>query len=486
MKKISLLILFLLSANAFSEASLRSCMLLPARDSVGGAISFKVFEEVERYLKSSEWCYYKSNSEILNIFTNYKKNLDSVLENERVLKVVADKTRTGSLIRIKIENQVKGVDVEMKVIGANGADLLFKEKTRLTTDDYTVIAQTVKNWLTQYEKSIPYDARIIGVLGNQFTVDMGTDGGIFPNSEVVILRPTRKRKHPLLKEIVDWETEKIGSGRIIFSNKTQGQGKMIQYDTKKKLSNNDWVLVSDAEKNDVVKKVDYNEGEKFKFGKVGTIAFLFGIGSGSTTTTQTTTKKIGGTIFNLDLRGHIWVTRNYWAELELGRGVGSYKKKEGTIANSSYSISATEFKIKAGYKYLPLGFFYGPQVDGYLGYAKKTNGLDTNTTDGFTETSLKGLLLGAKGSIPIQNLVRAYLDFSFMFNPGYAEETQIYGKEDSASSYEIEIGANYLYSPNMSIDGALNFDNSTAKFIGPVRSYKAKQTTLRVGATFTF
>tara|TARA_R110002072_G_scaffold288917_1_gene455420 strand:- start:93599 stop:94984 length:1386 start_codon:yes stop_codon:yes gene_type:complete len=461
-------------------------MLLPANDSVGGAISFKVFQDVENFLKSSEWCYYKSNSEILNIFANYKKNINSMLENDKVLKVVSEKTNSGSLIKIDIVNQMKGVEVELKIIGANGSDLLFKEKTRLTTDEPTLISQTVKNWLTKYESSIPYDARIIGVLGNQFTVDMGTEGGIFPNSEVVILRPTRKRRHPLLKEIVDWETEKIGSGKIIFSNKKQAQGNMLQYDTRKKLAANDWVLVSQKDKNSVVKNINYEEGEKYKFGKVGTISFKLGIGKGSTTNTQTTTRKIGGTLFDLDLRGLIWITRNYWTELELGKGIGSYSKKEGTITNSSYSISQSDFKVKVGYKYLPLGFFYGPQVDGYVGYASKTNGLDTNTSDGFTETSFKGILLGAKGSLPIQNLIRVYLDFSFMFSPGYGEETQIYGEADSTSNYEIEIGGNYLYSPNMTIDGALNFDNSSAKFIGPVRSYKVNGTALKVGATFTF
>ena len=95
-------------------------MLLPVRDSVGGALGFKVFEDVERYLKDSDWCYYTSNSEILNILSNYKRNLDSVLTNPEVLKIISEKTKTGSLMKVDIVNQVifamlKSTFVSLKV-----------------------------------------------------------------------------------------------------------------------------------------------------------------------------------------------------------------------------------------------------------------------------------------------------------------------------------------------------------------------------------
>ena len=71
-----LIVLTFLSFSTFAHAtqSMRRCMLLPVQDSVGGAIGFKVFEEVEKYLKQSEWCYYRPNSAILNILSNYNYN----------------------------------------------------------------------------------------------------------------------------------------------------------------------------------------------------------------------------------------------------------------------------------------------------------------------------------------------------------------------------------------------------------------------------
>ena len=108
-KKIILIAFFIFawSANALSAIEMRRCMLLPIRDSVDGAMAFKIYEEVEYYLKESSWCYYRSNSAILDLLSNYKKSMDAYLENKEVLKILAEKTETGTLIKVKVTNRIK-------------------------------------------------------------------------------------------------------------------------------------------------------------------------------------------------------------------------------------------------------------------------------------------------------------------------------------------------------------------------------------------
>ena len=146
MKIIKLLLtsfIILISIDAFAAPSARRCMILPVRDTVGGAIGYEVFSKIERYLKSSRWCYYQYNSEIINILSNYKQDLDKALENPKVLRLVSDKTNAGSIIKVKIESLPQGVTVLLKIIGANGRDILFREELDLNQDDPDVIAQTV-------------------------------------------------------------------------------------------------------------------------------------------------------------------------------------------------------------------------------------------------------------------------------------------------------------------------------------------------------
>ena len=213
---------------------------------------------------------------------------------------------------------------------------------------------------------------------------------------------------------------------------------------------------------------------------------MFNVGKGSATSDGTTTKKLSGTVLGVDLRTTLWLTRNYFFGLDISRVVGSLSQEEGTLTSSSNNMSNSFVRVKAGYKYLPMGFFYGPQVDAYVGYASYTYGLDTSVADGFTEVGFKGLLFGAKGSIPIQKVFRAYMELSLLFSPGFEEEVTVYGEDDSARNYSVEIGGQYLYAPNMTFDISYGVNSSKASFETPVRSISVKQSALKLGTTFTF
>ncbi|MBT3585530.1 MAG: hypothetical protein HN509_11545 [Halobacteriovoraceae bacterium] len=484
--RIVLLLILLVPSLTFASPSMRRCLLLPIQDNIGGALSFKVFEEVENYLKNSDWCYYRSNSSIMDLLGNYNRNLQSHLANKSVLRLLAEKTKSGSLIKIEANNIVKGVEVKIKVIGHNGEDIYFKEETKLDTEDVVVIGQTIKNWLDVYEKTIPYDGRIIGVLGDQFTVDMGRGYGIVNGSQVSITRPRLKKRHPLLKEVVDWETLKIADAKVFHVTKKQSQGMVSEYESNKRLHLDDWVNLKESEKNKVISKTPFSDVKEFEFGKLGHLGVFFNIGTGSATITDTDTKKIGGLLLGVDLLAELWATRNYWGSLEIGRKVGTYKKKEGTLTANSNSVGTSRLEVKGGYRYLPLGFFYGPQVDGYLGYAKYDYELDTKTADGWTEVEFKGILMGVKGSIPLEKLYRVFAELSFIFNPEFDEESAIFGEEDGASNFGLEFGGQYNYSPSMTIDVSYNITTSKAKFVNPTRSLKHKESNLKVGSTFTF
>lgn len=466
---------------------MRRCMLLPIEDSVNGAVAFKVFEQVEQYLQESEWCYYRPNSEIINILANYKKNLSSHLDNKEVLKIIAERTKTGSLIRTKIINQVNGAEIQLTVLGDNGEDIYFKESTTIKGDDAALMAQTIKNWLDIYEKTIPYDGRVIGVLGDQFTVDIGKTYGVSVDHDVIISRPEGGARHPLLKEVVEWKTQKVGEGTIFHIAESQSQGKMQEYEQKRRLKIEDWVILKKNQKQKIKQDEPIEDPEGQDFGKVGTFGLFFNIGNGSATLiTPSSTKKIGGTLLGIDLEAEVWATRNFWAGMDVSRKLGTFKKKEGLLQNESNSVTIGTYKAMVGYRYLPLGFFYGPRVDGYIGYANYNYGLDTQASDGFTEASFKGLMLGVGGSIPLFKVVRIMLDIDFMVKPKYAEEVALYGEADSTSNYHLEGGVQYLYSPAMSLDASLGFSNSKAKFQDSTNKLTFKETSLKLGATFTF
>ena len=448
MRKTFLAALLLFSANLFATESMRNCMLLPVTDGVDNKIGFKVFEDIENYIKDSSWCTYKSNSELINILGQYSKNLETHLANKDVLKVVADKTKAGTLIRISLAIGASASEVKVEIVGENGEDRYFKEQTQLKTTDTSIISQTVKNWLDMYEKTIPYNGRVKGVLGDQFTIDIGKKSQIFNGSEIVIERPTAKRQHPLLKEIIDYQTEKIADARVFDVSDNQAQAKVLSYEGNKKLKIDDWVKIRSVESRKVIEQVTYGDKEDSEFGKLGSLGIFLSVGNGSISQTGAGEKSMSGILFGGDIEAELWATRNYWVGLDFGKKIGTYKKDQGTFASDTNSTDNTAVRLKFGYKYLPLGFFYGPQVDVYGGYGQYSYGMSSNTTDGFTEFTFSGILLGARGSIPIYQAIRMYLLIDFLLTSKYEEKVRVFGADESSSNYRLELGGQYAYETN--------------------------------------
>jgi hypothetical protein len=486
MKNLLIIILITFSASVFATESMRNCMLLPVTDGGDNKIGFKVFEDIENYIKDGSWCTYRSNSELINILGQYSKTLENHLTNKDVLKVIADKTKAGTMIRISLALAANTADVRVEVIGENGEDRYFKEQTLLKTTDTSVISQTVKNWLDMYEKTIPYNGRVKGVLGDQFTIDIGKKSQIYSGSEISIERPTAKRQHPLLKEIIDWQTEKIADARVFDVSETQAQAKVISYEGNKKLKIDDWVKVRSTETRKVVEQVNYGDKEDNQFGKLGSIGLFLNLGSGSLVQSGTAEKSISGTLIGGDIEAELWVTRNWWAGFDFAKKFGSYKKDVGTFSQDSNSTDNSAVRVKFGYKYLPMGFFYGPQVDLYAGYASYAYGMSSNTTDGFTEFQFSGVLLGARGSLPIYEKTRAYLLIDFLLTSDYKEKTRVFGADDSSSNYRLEAGGQYAYEQNITLSAGLQILQNKANFLGVTKEEQFKDVSAKVGAIFTF
>ncbi len=169
MKKILFFLVFVASLARAESYSMRDCMLLPITDTAGNSLGYTVFEKVERQLKEQGWCEYKSSSEVIEIFSKYRDRLPEYLKNENVLKTVADRLQVGTLIRVEIKYEVDKLEVSLDIIGENGKDIYMSEKTIINSMDADLATNTINNWLELYEATIPYDGKVIGVLGDQVT-----------------------------------------------------------------------------------------------------------------------------------------------------------------------------------------------------------------------------------------------------------------------------------------------------------------------------
>ena len=441
---------------------MRRCLLLPIHYENDEKLSFKVFEELENYLRMSPWCYYRSNSAILEILSPYKTNLDQYLAKKDVLKIIAQKTGSGSLIKVKLNPKETGVGLSMDVVGANGSDIYLSKSSHFGRANSYVIAQMVKNWLEEYQQSIPYHGLVVDVFGNTFTTDIGSDSELYAGSEVTILRPGKKKRHPLLKEVVEYESIPVGEGKISRVTSNQGEGSVITYEAPHTLKLGDWIRIKEHQKREFLKIDQYKRKNNYKFGKIGEWGISFPI---SASNQQGSKQKINTAGLGLELTGELWITRKYWTSFSYSRKLGVFEY-QGLNKNS-------RLRFKAGYRYLPLEFFHGPQVNVFLGYGQYQYNLKFDNSGSF-----QGLLFGLSGHLPLKKMFALNAEFGFI--PSASQSDPDSEKDSSGSSYHLETGFSYWYNPRSKFFTSYEFINNSSDRV------KVRESRLRTGLAFIF
>lgn len=473
-------------AHAQDARSMRRCALLPVSDSVGGAMGLKVFEQVEHYLKEGVWCQYQSNSNLLSVFSRYRENLPQHLKTPQVIRVVADKLNVGSIIRIGLTSEINSLVVQLDVLGSGGDDLLYSERTMLNKDDLDLAAQTVRNWLDLYGKLIPYDGKITGILGDQITLDLGKGYPVKVGQDFTVKRFVAMKKHPLLKKVVDWDSKVLANGKIFSLSDDQALGMVKSYKTEQKLQQGDWVRLEAPKEDNSIEPARMTEDNKDAFGKLGLVSAYGSLGTSSIQTSSNGPKRLGGMLFGVNAKAEAWITRNYFGLLEFGRQFGTLRKSSGQLSSRSTDYQRGTFKIGGGWKYLPLGFFYGPQIDLFGGYASHTYKADYSATDGLGEFGINGIFLGAGTNFPVGRQYRGVVRGEFMPFPGFKDSDGVYGSEKNTSWLQLELGVKYQYSSTLTLDGLVEMTSAKSSFKGQVRSVSAQDTALKFGASFNF
>lgn len=489
MKYFLVSLLILSSFSVWGQSSMRRCTLLPVTDSVGGAIGYKVFEEVEKELQASRWCTYVSNSEMISVFSRYRDNLASFLKNKEVIQTVAGKLNTGSILRITLTSELRGTELAMTVHADNGEDILFSEKTLLRSNEIPDIVSRVRNWLKMYSKMIPYDATVNGILGDQLTMEVGKDLPLKVGQKFIVKRLVSKKKHPLLKKVVDWNTIILAEGVIFNLSGTQALGIVKSYKVEQKLQNGDWVRFLDEVEEVKLPKED-KAPEDNNPGTLGVFsASLFGSSSSLSSSTATNgSNRWGGSQFGVDLRGELWLTRMYFVALEIMRGFGSYDKDSGSSTKNKLDVNSGTVKLTGGYKYLPIGFFFGPQIDLYAGYLNQSYGVTTDQSAGLSDGDnvFSGLLLGVGANVPLSREYKFYTRLEFLPFPSFSSDTDIYGSTSSVSSLDLEVGLRYQLTVKMSLDAGFEMRSNRAKFKGEVKDLTYRDNFLKLGASYNF
>ncbi len=485
MKFFTILLISMMSTALFAERyNMRDCLLLPITDNAGEVMGHKVYDELESYLKRTKWCNYKSSSNLLTIFSRYQERLRTHLEDPKVLKTVAEKIGAGSLIKVSMDFDTESVLVKLEVISESGDETYYKEAQRVSAKLET-ITETITDWLDTYSSKIPYNSKVVGVLGEQLTFDESTFMEV--GQEFELRRYIKKRKHKLLKTVVEWESELLGKGKVYSINDGQALGIIKLYYGDLRAQTGDWIKLLNVKSKEISDKEFFPKFSKGDFGKLGELSLSFSLASMSATTTPINNNiRYAGLTYGLSVKAEAWITREYFGILELARNIGKLENEGGVAAEGSPSTINGVFKLGGGYKYLPLGYFFGPRVNLYGGYASYSYGLDQSSTDGIGEGIIKGLFVGVGGDMPLKKSYRAFGNIEMIPFGSFSDEDGVYGSVDKVSHLSLELGAKKKYNKVMDLKASVEINNASAKFGGNVSKITYKETVFNFGVGFIF
>ena len=210
-------------------------------------------------------------------------------------------------------------------------------------------------------------------------------------------------------------------------------------------------------------------------------------GNSTLTVVHNQNAKFEGLTSGVNFFSDIWVTRNYFGRIVLERSFGDIDKASGTTTTDNLTLTTSVFKLLGGYKILPLGFFYGPQIDVYGGYGNYLYDTEYSANDYTGEGSFSGVLFGTRVDMPVTKGIRGFVRVETMLLADFNDGDNLYSNERSTSNIYFNLGANYEWSPIIGIQGEVEVVNNKAKFDGTtVKEVNYQSTLFKAGFTYVF
>jgi len=233
------------------------------------------------------------------------------------------------------------------------------------------------------------------------------------------------------------------------------------------------------------KKIE-NENEP-KPGVLGSLSLGLHVANSSLDTTVPNGGiSMSGNSVGIDLRGEAWFTRHYFGGLDLKRGFSNFRKSSGDPEKNEISTNYSGYKITFGYRYLPIGFFYGPRIDIYGGMVSVTYDSNFSSQDGFGQHTFNGFLLGVGGIVPINREYKIFGKAEFVPYPKFQDHDSVFGNNGSNTMLEMEFGVKYVLALNITFDASLGTITRKARFDNQYKEIAYKDTAIKSGLSFDF
>lgn len=445
----------------------------------------------------------------LSEFSAEKKDIrvDEFDENPQLTLQILEKSKADGILTCFLIKGPQGLSIQLNLYSKDGGKLLLREDFQDAKLFEIAKVNTVITTLYNNLKSrLPYSGYVTSRSGNTVTINIGDKSGIKVGDTITVAQILKLNRHPKHNFMTSVEKEIIGRITLakVEANSSFGEitlekengviergSKILPLDFVKYPSTDSKPLgdILPGEKN----PVEWLPAPTPQFGKISIMAGVTDFSDHTVLTNGTNLEAEKSLALTFDLATELWITPEYFAELELQQS--SFKADNDLSGSSPSSLNYTLNKMdfSFGYKYLIDGNFWGPQVFASLGYYTHSVRVSDSVPTSFTSFDLTGIDLSVGGMFPVtlKNDVAIGAKAKFLFFENLTEKPVTSGGP-SSSFNQFDVLATYQYTTNINIKGSISFTNIQTTFSGtgnktpPSRSLDEKISTYLVGVEYLF
>lgn len=454
-KLITIVIILALNFNLKAQVNndLHRCYLLPISDELQGTIGDELFRQTESLLQNNQWCEYLSDPKLHQLLKKYQINLNEALSTNEVLKLIAAKSKAGSIIRINTSFQKQALRLTIDILDSAGRDFLYRQSYDLEDDSLEKVMENISVSMQEYAHDLPYQGVVKEGIENDLIIKVIGETTMRVGDRVRVERAIMPKKHPLLKKVVEWQTEAIGEG-LVHSTYPSFIRVRLEGDFKK-AKIGDWARLIESAPIAKPKVIEpYKRTVAKLYELTGKLDFLSPYASNNL---DGESEKIQSKIFmGIEGIGHLRLTPEFWTELTLNSHFG--------LAGSASSCQSTSALLKLGYRYHPLKQKQSEFVAPYIGYESTSYDYNSDDTLQFGPTDFTSYLFGLVGHYPLFERYSIISEMNFSLSSKAKTEVSDLSKSSRAKSGFFSLGLRYQWDEQYELTGGLSYKKNQANF----------------------
>lgn len=388
-----------------------------------------------------------------------------IVDDAAILGQVSRTMKVESLIRTKIYKEGPQYRFVLDWLLSPKMELLANHTFRIDQPRSGValspeeINRTLRENVEKLVAKVPFAGHVTGrdEKNTQWvTVNLGNKSALRKGDILVIGTLEDVKKHPLLGSIVEWNM--VETGRLVVEQVDEKLAfcKVMEEKSERAIESYQKIMkvLPRTEESDAVlaegttsrgrigaREVD-ETGIKKSENDQPTLGWAQGglwLGTFSRSySNASTSRDSGGLLVGVKADSQIWLTREYFAELQFAYGFFS-------------GGNVTRIQIDAGYNYFVNKSFYGPKGFVRMGYHTTSADLTVSTADLTGPLSVGALFLGIGGELPVRSGWSAVLNFDIGLIKSMTETGLNSGSDTGITDVAVFLGAMYRWKPKMTL-----------------------------------